>query len=483
MDKTFMFLAVLAAFVILCQWFVFSSIRTYLFQRYNPITRKVAYSVLVLLGVLNLVGSRLALDSDVVQADTVARQLASVAYFSYLGSILALCLVFLVLGWVSVMLDLKSLVSRAFAGLRARVECLSHGERGCLSSAPIRKRTEETLLGETGDRRQIESSSPEPEALCANGKFAPPMARRTFLKWSSAMGVTAVVGLSAEGIAQAFEEPVLEQFDFLHPKLEGLSRPLTIAQVTDFHLGMFLDRSDLEKLVEKLNSLEFDALFITGDLFHSPMTPVDVARPVLAGLKPRSIGNFAVLGNHDFYAGVQRSVDCIKQSGLTLLRDQWVSHNEGSATIHIGGIDDPMVNWIWGAEFPKFGAFMKKAPDSEGLRVLLSHRPNVLPVAARNFIDFTVSGHVHGGQIIVPIGGTDRGVSIARIASVYTHGWYTEGDARMYLSRGVGLTFVPWRINCPPEIALFHLKPSKDRKVRVVRTDTENSHDQRLKHG
>jgi uncharacterized protein len=474
MDRTFVFLAVLAAFVILCQWFVFSSIRTYLLQKYDPITRKVAYSVLVLLGVLNIVGSRLALDSDVVPADTVTRQLASVAYFSYLGSILALCLVFLVLGWVSIMLDLKSLISRAFDGLRARVECLSHGERGCLSSAPIRKHAEEKPFAETGDRCEVESSSLEPGALCADGKLAPPMARRTFLKWSSAMGVTSVMGLSAEGIAQAFEEPVLEQFDFLHPKLEGLSRPLTIAQVTDFHLGMFLDTSDLEKLVAKLNSLEFDALFITGDLFHSPMTRVDVARPILAGLKPRSIGNFAVLGNHDFYAGVQRAVDCIRQSGLTLLRDQWFSHKEGRATIHIGGIDDPMVNWIWGAEFPKFGAFMKKAPGSEGLRILLSHRPNVLPVAARKSIDFTLSGHVHGGQIIVPIGGAGKGVSIARIASAYTHGWYTESNARMYLSRGVGLTFVPWRINCPPEIALFHLKPSQDRNVRVVRTDTEN---------
>lgn len=478
MDKTFVFLAVLAAFVILCQWFVFSSIRTYLFQRYNPITRKVAYSVLVLLGALNLVGSRLALDSDMVPADTFARQLASVAYFSYLGSILALCLVFLVLGWISVILDLKGLASRAFAGLRARAECFSHGERGCLSSAPLRKYTDEKPLGKADARCEMESSSSGPGIPCADGKLEPPMARRTFLKWSSAMGVTAVVGLSAEGIAQAFEEPVLEQFDFLHPKLEGLSRPLTVAQVTDFHLGMFLEGSDLEKLVAKLNSLEFDALFITGDLFHSPMTRVDVARPILAGLKPRSIGNFAVLGNHDFYAGVQRAVDCIGQSGLTLLRDQWVSHKEGSATIHIGGIDDPMVNWVWGAEFPKFGAFMKKAPDSEGLRILLSHRPNVLPVAARNSIDFTVSGHVHGGQIIVPTGGAGKGVSIARIASVYTHGWYTEGDARMYLSRGVGLTFVPWRINCPPEIALFHLKPSQDRKVRVVRRDMENSHDQ-----
>ena len=137
--------------------------------------------------------------------------------------------------------------------------------------------------------------------------------------------------------------------------------------------------TELEKLVAKVNTLEADAVLITGDIFHSPMSPVELAPPVLQKLKPRRFGNFAILGNHDFYAGELRSVQAIKDSGLTLLRDQWLTLKDGTANIHLGGIDDPMANWLWGKEFPDFPSFMKKAPHESGMRILLSHRPNVLP--------------------------------------------------------------------------------------------------------
>jgi len=60
-------------------------------------------------------------------------------------------------------------------------------------------------------------------------------------------------------------------------------------------------------------------------------------------------------------------------------------------------------------------------------------------------------------------------VSVASVASKFTHGWYSEGKGTMYLNRGAGLTFVPWRVNCPPEISVFHLRASDDTTLRVTR--------------
>jgi hypothetical protein len=74
-------------------------------------------------------------------------------------------------------------------------------------------------------------------------------------------------------------------------------------------------------------------------------------------------------------------------------------------------------------------------------------------------MDLVLSGHTHGGQVIMPTLMKRRGVSLARVAYPYTHGWYRSGQTRMYLNRGVGLTFVPWRLNCPPEIAVLRLGP------------------------
>jgi predicted MPP superfamily phosphohydrolase len=296
--------------------------------------------------------------------------------------------------------------------------------------------------------------------------------RRTFLKWGTAAAVAVAFGEAGRGLVEAYQRPVIEEFDLLLPGLDGLTKPLTLIQVTDFHFGQFLGNSDLQGLVDLLNTLDGDMVIITGDIFHSPVTPIGDAPDILRTLRPRSFGNLAVMGNHDFYAGEARSVDAMQAGGLKLLRNQWMTLEEKGTRIYLGGIDDPMANWIWGAKFPGFMSFMEKAPGGRGARILLSHRPSVLPVAADAGIDFVMAGHIHGGQIVVPWPGVKGGLSLAGIASEYTRGWYQAGKCRMYLNRGVGLTFVPWRINCPPEIAVMNLKPSPAHDSSVLKTRT-----------
>jgi predicted MPP superfamily phosphohydrolase len=202
---------------------------------------------------------------------------------------------------------------------------------------------------------------------------------------------------------------------------------------------------------------------ITGDVFHSARTVVEQATPVLKKLRARPLGNFVVLGNHDIYAGKIRSMESLRAAGLTLLRNEWISARAGSSTVHLGGIDDPAGNRKLGHEFPGFDVLMKKCPAGSGVRILLSHRPGVFPCAARRDIDLVLAGHTHGGQIVFPVPGRQEGVSVADIVSDYTQGWYRSGASRMYLNRGVGLTFLPWRIYCPPEIAVIRLTPARDR--------------------
>ncbi len=457
MDRVLLFLSAIAAFLILCQWFVFASVRKYLFLRYNPVSRKVAYAVLGLLGLANLLALKSAY--DLFSPDSWENLAASVAYFSYLGWVLILCLFFLALGGVSQVLRLKDAVIWAINSRRRDTEALSRGKAGCVSLAGCK--------AESVSCQSTETTRPEVKPKPVPSSYGLSSTRRSFLKWSTATGLVAAAGYAGHGIAEAYARPVTDEFDLFYPELEGLSRPLTFIQITDFHFGMFFGSPELERLVQLVNALDGDAVFITGDVFHSPLTPVEHATPILKKLKPRRLGNFAVLGNHDFYTGEFLVVQSLKQSGLSLLRNQWTTFREGGADIHLGGIDDPMVNWVWGAQFPKFQGFMDKAPRSPGMRILLSHRPSVLPVASQAGIDFVLSGHIHGGQIIFPYPGTDRGLSIARVASPFTHGWYRIGKSRMYLNRGIGLTFVPWRINCPPEITLFHLHPAGSEQTRV----------------
>ncbi len=230
---------------------------------------------------------------------------------------------------------------------------------------------------------------------------------------------------------------------------------------------MFFGPHELRNLVDHLNSLEGDALFFTGDVFHSSRTLVEQATPILEKLKARPLGNFAVLGNHDFYAGEDRSVRNLEAAGFTLLRNQWTTLKVEDATIHLGGIDDPLINWMRTHEVWGFDPFMEKVPSEPGVTVLLSHRPDVFRYAAAQKIDVVLAGHTHGGQVIIPVPRREKGISIANIVSKYTYGWYKRKSSRMYVNRGVGLTFLPWRLHCPPEIAIIKLSAPVTRPIDV----------------
>ncbi len=104
---------IISASLILAQWFVFLRIRTYLFQHYEPIGRKTAYLALALIGVLNIAIARVTLSNGLFAPDTFGKKFVEVAFFSYLGVILLLCLFFLIIGLFSTTLRLKD----ALAGL------------------------------------------------------------------------------------------------------------------------------------------------------------------------------------------------------------------------------------------------------------------------------------------------------------------------------------------------------------------------------
>lgn len=477
MDRVLLFLTILGILTILCQWYVISSIRSYLFQRYEPITRRVAYPILISLGVLNLVAILLAVDTAWFRPDTFARKVAAVTFFSYLGMMLALCMFFLALGILCQILNLGKVVKGLFERPKVILEPADASQRGCVTSVTSNL-AERPLTHEKRAADSLDSvdqcSAHDEEAVdfkFASGAQAnaPSLSRRTFLKWSAAAGLVTTIGYGADGVVEAYSTPSIEEFDMLHPRLRGLTEPITLIQITDFHYGLFCGTTELARLVRTVNSIEADLLVFTGDMFHSPLSPVELAIPIIKKLRPRRFGNFAIMGNHDFYTGEVRSVQGFQEGGLRLLRNEWVTLQANDADIHLGGIDDPMVNWIWGKDFPGISKFLNNIPKTRGFRILLSHRPSIFPLASSVGMDFVMAGHTHGGQIIFPGPGADRGFSLARMVSPFTHGWYTRQESRMYLNRGVGLTFIPWRINCPPEIAVIHLAGSDEGTSEVRR--------------
>jgi predicted MPP superfamily phosphohydrolase len=438
MKHAFLLIATAGALSVLVQWFSFVSIRKYLFGRYRPIGRKVAYSALACIAGVDYLLITLTTGSALVARGSAEQKIAGIVFFTFLGVTIAFGLFLIVPTLLNDLWRLKEIFGK---GIRAS--------------------------GSDADSREPVPPAESPRRRIAEESDSSMVSRRSFLKWTTAAGLTCTTGLAGYGLAEAYGKPVVEEFDVVHPALEGLRGPIVLIQVSDFHFGLFFGTSELEKLVDRLNAIDADALVITGDVFHSPLAVKRDAARVLTRLRSRGFGNFAVLGNHDFYAGGRESAKYIEKGGIRLLREEWTTLTQGDVRIHLGGIDDPMGSWLFGKEFPNFRVLAAKAPRDPGMRILLSHRPAVLPFASRADIDLVLAGHIHGGQIIIPFPGRERGLSPADLVSQYTHGWYREGSSRLYLNRGVGLTFLPWRINCRPEITVFRLKPFSDRKSDI----------------
>jgi uncharacterized protein len=435
-------LGAIACLLFFCQWFAFRSVRKYFWPDARKISRSVAYSALIAFGLVTIFAVRIEFGSEIFPPGTFARQLASTILRSYLGWVLVLSMFFIFAALIERLAGFKDVLFRS-SGVRAA--------RGASGEEEI-------------DRRSTRNES-NPGVGKAGQVNYPRTTRRRFLKVAAASSLTIATGIGIKGVANAYSSPVIEKHQLAYDLLRGLTRPITLIHVTDSHFGMFFGPHELRNMVDHLNSLEGDALFFTGDIFHSSRTVVEQATPILERLKSRPLGNFPVLGNHEFYAGEERSARNLTAAGFALLRNQWTTLKMDGATIHLGGIDDPVINWRRTPEVWAFHPFLEKVPSEPGVTVLLSHRPDVFRYAASQKIDIVLAGHTHGGQVILPVPRREKGISVANLVSKYTYGWYKKKSSRMYVNRGVGLTFLPWRLHCPPEIAVIKLAPPVTRPI------------------
>jgi len=220
---------------------------------------------------------------------------------------------------------------------------------------------------------------------------------------------------------------------------------------------------ELAAYVEAVNRLKPDVIALTGDFVSTSQDEIAPCVNTLAGLQAR-YGIFACMGNHDVYARADGELTRLfNQNGVRVLRNDAASLEIGNTTLNILGIDDLR----WGR--PNLSRALDIARRNPGeVRVLLSHRPEVFPEAARKGLGVVLSGHYHGGQI--KLAPEPDSLSIARLITPYAEGLFHlprrrlsasgpgTGDAVLFVGRGIGITGLPIRINCPPQIAHLTLK-------------------------
>jgi len=273
-------------------------------------------------------------------------------------------------------------------------------------------------------------------------------ARRAFLHTTQAALLCTPAIVTGYGVFIQRVSLSLREQDLMFPDLPKDLDGLRVVQLTDIHLSPFLSERELARAVDMANETHAHLALVTGDLISTARDPLDICLKQLARLRADA-GIYGCLGNHEMYANAE---DYVEQQGARMghhyLRLRAAPLKFGQATLNLAGVDyqPSRKPYLVGAE-------RLVAPDA--FNVLLSHNPDVFPVAARQGYPLTIAGHTHGGQVRVEILHED--LNIGRFFTPYVDGLYRRGNAAVFVSRGIGTIAIPARLGAPPEVNLLRL--------------------------
>ncbi len=275
------------------------------------------------------------------------------------------------------------------------------------------------------------------------------MNRRTFLKILSAGVVSAASGqLAFTALSEPYKYEIVEQRILLRRLGAGL-HGLRAVQISDLHMNTWFTRAELETVIRLSLQQKPDLIFITGDFLtnggNRQKAFDELYEPLrdLAGRMPV----FSVLGNHDFYNRADRPMlRLLREVGINDVTNGMETYQRNGDTLHIAGIGTYITR-----DFHLNQVDELVPPDSAA--ILLAHEPDVAKYTQRlNKFGLQISGHTHGGQINLPLIGP---LALPEMGTRYPAGLYAQGDLQVYTNRGVGMTHLPLRLNCPPEITVF----------------------------
>lgn len=219
----------------------------------------------------------------------------------------------------------------------------------------------------------------------------------------------------------------------------GIGR-MRIAQISDVHLGLLVGKGRLESILEKARVENPDILVSTGDLVDGDIGRITGIDSAFYKIRTR-FGKYAVTGNHEVFAGLERSVLAEENLGFTVLRGSMVNVD---GILNIAGIDDPMTG-----ERSDEKALL--AGKGNGLfTILLKHRPEVDPESLGLF-DLQLSGHTHYGQLFPFRYFTEM------VYPMENGPYHLDKGSIEYTSRGSGTWGPPIRVLAPPEITIIDI--------------------------
>jgi predicted MPP superfamily phosphohydrolase len=273
------------------------------------------------------------------------------------------------------------------------------------------------------------------------------MDRRSFLKASALAAFPGAVAAASYGLFESGWVQVTRPTLPL-PRLPKAFDGLTVAFLTDIHHGPFTSIDYVASVVRTTLALRPDLIVLGGDYSLKDAKYIRPCFDMLAGLTA-PLGVYGVLGNHDYWHGLNETREGFKAARIEELTNRGVWLTRGTSRLRLGGVDD-----LWMGRVDVTAA-LGDAKTSDAC-LLVSHNPDVAEKLREVRVGLMLSGHTHGGQVVFPTGGAPFVPS--HYGQKYLHGTVQAPATIVYVSRGLGTTSVPVRFCSRPELTLATLK-------------------------
>ena len=236
-----------------------------------------------------------------------------------------------------------------------------------------------------------------------------------------------------------------ERIVFETERLPPGTDKVTIAQISDVHLGLIIRCDRLVGMLEAVKAAKPDIFVITGDLVDAQINHLSGLRELLHEVRA-PYGKFGITGNHEYYAGIDKALGFFRDSGLTMLRGE----SRDLGVIQIAGVDDRTAIQTGVGTPASDRAALANTDRSKKFVLFLKHQPHPDPDAIGMY-DLMLSGHTHKGQIW-PF------TYLSRRAHTLHAGRYDVGKGSVvYTSRGTGTWGPPIRFLAPPEVTVIEV--------------------------
>jgi len=283
--------------------------------------------------------------------------------------------------------------------------------------------------------------------------------RRVFLERTATAAVAAPFVAGAYGLLYGrLNLQTTHQAIYL-PNLPRAFHGFQIVQLSDIHIGPYMDEDEIRKYVRIANELKADLAALTGDFITFDPSPQRAVVSALSGLRA-PYGVFGCLGNHDAWADAEDSLTGLfGEAGVRMLRQQRVALTASGDHINLAGIDfanSRRMSAGYGHMSSARLEGLEKLLEPGTANILLSHNPETFDRAAQLGVDLSLAGHTHGGQLALEFISPEWAPS--RIVTPYVAGWFQQPGGQLYVNRGIGTIGAPMRVGAPPEITVLELR-------------------------